>query len=713
MARAILQHVVQDSSGNVQPYALVTVYEQDGSTLLTQTMYTRGVGGAVQPNPMRADQYGLVVAYLDAPQRVVVSVGGRAYNSEFVADSSEENTGIRGELLARAGNNGGQAGPSPRNLGWTANDITFFDATTVNTEARGFQLAVFDGERVLFLPYGDHRRTGAYIPGPRSGLLAYDVRLPFQSVDSYQYANIAAVIGNAKAEGWLGGCTDPDGWVYFAPYFTKANGTTEANTLMCRWNSKSGNIADAAAWEVFDLSTHPYYGGAAGWCNAVYCEGYIYYSPLSHYSESGAVNPHHGHTYRYSVAGQFNDPNSWAGYDLGNVHANAKGFQGIITDGRYIYFIPFVLDAALTRSGRIVRYDSNLSFISPGSYQTFDLATLDATAVAFDGAVYDGRRIWLVPWGTQSPGLSLGTIAIFDTEGPVGGAANELANANNWLIVNLATLLGAKYAGYQWGWCDGQYVYFVPSFNSAYTSVDAPAGRVPPYLRCNIHQRPDEVASWQAIEYGDLASTGIVTDAGYTMPASTGGAWDGRYGYCAPYGFPGQQVGKIARIRTYVPDPAGVAPAWRSTDHFTTLAGNTGFGTKTPMTGAKVDVAGGIRSTGVGAALGYGTGSGGVVTQLTSKTTGVTLNKINGQITMHNAALAGGATVGFAVTNSLVTATDVIIPVVVGGGAVGAYRAWVAAVANGSFSLAVQNITAGSLSESPVIGFAVIKAVAS
>ena len=60
-----------------------------------------------------------------------------------------------------------------------------------------------------------------------------------------------------------------------------------------------------------------------------------------------------------------------------------------------------------------------------------------------------------------------------------------------------------------------------------------------------------------------------------------------------------------------------------------------------------------------GKAIGYPRG--GAVTQATSKSTGVTLNKPCGAITMHNASLAGDAEVSFTVTNSEVAATDVVL----------------------------------------------------
>lgn len=120
-----------------------------------------------------------------------------------------------------------------------------------------------------------------------------------------------------------------------------------------------------------------------------------------------------------------------------------------------------------------------------------------------------------------------------------------------------------------------------------------------------------------------------------------------------------------------------------------------------------------ITSSGPTGGIGYATGSGGTVTQATSKTTGVTLNTVTGQITMNAAALAGGAKVSFAVSDTAVAATDGVAPWIVSGGTANAYRVNVTAVGASTFTLTVENITAGSLSEAPVIGFAVVKGVTS
>lgn len=121
--------------------------------------------------------------------------------------------------------------------------------------------------------------------------------------------------------------------------------------------------------------------------------------------------------------------------------------------------------------------------------------------------------------------------------------------------------------------------------------------------------------------------------------------------------------------------------------------------------------AGKITSAGPTAGIGYATGAGGTVTQITSKSTGVTLNTVSGQITTNAAALGAAARVSFVVTNSAVAATDNIVVSIASGGTANAYRADITAIAAGSFTVTVENITAGSLSESPVVVFSVLKGV--
>lgn len=111
--------------------------------------------------------------------------------------------------------------------------------------------------------------------------------------------------------------------------------------------------------------------------------------------------------------------------------------------------------------------------------------------------------------------------------------------------------------------------------------------------------------------------------------------------------------------------------------------------------------------------FGYGgSGTGGTVTQLTSKSTGVTLNKLCGQITMNNATLNRGTSVSFTLTNSFIDTTDVVVVNIASGATAGAYVITVEVIAAGSCNISLHNNASGvDYSEAVVLNFAIIKAV--
>lgn len=105
--------------------------------------------------------------------------------------------------------------------------------------------------------------------------------------------------------------------------------------------------------------------------------------------------------------------------------------------------------------------------------------------------------------------------------------------------------------------------------------------------------------------------------------------------------------------------------------------------------------------------VGYFTGAGSTVTQITSRTTGVTINNVCGAITLVSAA---GSTTwqSFTVTNSRVASTDVII--VNQDSGTDLYQIFVTNVAAGSFRITFAT-TGGTTTEQPVFNFSIIKAV--
>lgn len=144
-----------------------------------------------------------------------------------------------------------------------------------------------------------------------------------------------------------------------------------------------------------------------------------------------------------------------------------------------------------------------------------------------------------------------------------------------------------------------------------------------------------------------------------------------------------------------------------ATDSTTTTTG--GLQTSGGLGVAKRITAGGaILSTSPSGGVGYAAGAGLAVTQATSRTTGVTINAASGAITLF--AAAGSATAAsFTVTDSAVAATDAIVLSVKS--ATNKYLVFVTAVAAGSFEVTFFT-TGGTASDSPVINFAVLKAVA-
>lgn len=123
-----------------------------------------------------------------------------------------------------------------------------------------------------------------------------------------------------------------------------------------------------------------------------------------------------------------------------------------------------------------------------------------------------------------------------------------------------------------------------------------------------------------------------------------------------------------------------------------------------------IDDNGNVLLTSGTGALGYGTGSGGTVTQLTSKGTAVTLNKPTGYIITSNSSLAQNSKVAFLLYNSIISPYDNILITVVSGSSVLAQYEARGRCASGAAEIIVSHTYAGgTLSESIILTFTVLK----
>lgn len=123
-----------------------------------------------------------------------------------------------------------------------------------------------------------------------------------------------------------------------------------------------------------------------------------------------------------------------------------------------------------------------------------------------------------------------------------------------------------------------------------------------------------------------------------------------------------------------------------------------------------------LRTSSAIGAVGYATGSGGSVTQITNRSTGVTLNKPTGLITTDATSLAAEGTAEFTVTNNQVAIGDTVVVCERSGSNSGGTIVTCSGVAAGSFNITVHNgnVAAGTAETGAIlINFAVIKAVSS
>ena len=120
-------------------------------------------------------------------------------------------------------------------------------------------------------------------------------------------------------------------------------------------------------------------------------------------------------------------------------------------------------------------------------------------------------------------------------------------------------------------------------------------------------------------------------------------------------------------------------------------------------------ITGATHLTNTTASMGYTTGAGGTVTQLTNKGTAVTLNKPTGVITMNNASMVSNAIVQFTLNNTTIAAADSFI-IVVSGGTASPLNYTVSAFINANTAyIVVKNVSASTLSDALTLNFAVIK----
>lgn len=205
-----------------------------------------------------------------------------------------------------------------------------------------------------------------------------------------------------------------------------------------------------ANWEAFDASN---IGGlqTRGYFGAAFDGRYIYYVPCR------TMN-FHGRVLRYDTEADFKSAASWESYDAGSTGGLATvGFAGAVFDGRYIYYVPF--SDSNSRHGRVLRFDTQGSFTSGGSWDAYDAGMTGGMGTkGYNGAVYDGRYIYLTPFGYDP--IAHGRVVRYDTEA-------DFKTAGSWSVYDAAGTDGLDTRGYYGSAFDGRYVYFTAFHNGS------------------------------------------------------------------------------------------------------------------------------------------------------------------------------------------------------------------------------------------------------
>lgn len=367
--------------------------------------------------------------------------------------------------------------------------------------------------------------------------------------------------------------------------------------------------------------------------------------------------------------------------------------------------------------------DYNVLQVAPGSLKIFGSSSYNLSRI------WDGTRRYAVTdleptvlYGLRETTLDIGGTLLATTDVPHrdtgmnsfyfqdGSFSNHPAQRDRTLLANTATVV----IGYN------QEVDRLAAGNSwARLRWLGASGGVP--TGTLTLELSDELTAkgWTLIGGGDI-TTGTVVEfsisyaysikkcvvhqiaggANLTIKAPTTGGFAKADFY--PNGQPWTQINfrnAAGAITGYILSGAGELYSYNDTQIFASSDTLTTFGTFN-SSGLRINKG----------SLGYGVGTGGTVTQATSKSTGVTLNKACGQITTHDEALASGAVVTFVVANSLIAATDTIVATIKSGATEGAYNLTVDSVFAGGFNVSIRNLTGGSLGEAIVINFATIKA---
>lgn len=354
-------------------------------------------------------------------------------------------------------------------------DFSAYDTgMTCGLDTKGFLGAIFDGRYVYFPPQmNTSERHG--------NVLRYDSHKQFRDSSAWTAYDASDTAG-LDTRGYYGAAFDGQ-YVYFVPRFDGKH----LHSRVLRLDTTRSFI-DPASWDAHDAGLAVSYQGVA------FDGRFLYFAP-----GYAGKNDSSGLILRHDTHGGFHEQDSWTTYDAENTDKlPTAGFDGAAFDGEYVYFVPL-------NNGVVLRYDTRSPFAQSDGWLAFDVRPLGVKRCV--GSVFDGRYLYLVPYGDTKVVTRLDTRADFH-------------DRESWKTFDTSTVGKQLTIGYDGGIYDGRYVYLIPFMfkNHQYHCN---------FLRYDTQKPFSDISSWSTYDASQV--DGLKT-VGYN-----GGAFDGRYIYCAPW----------------------------------------------------------------------------------------------------------------------------------------------------------------------------------
>jgi len=318
-----------------------------------------------------------------------------------------------------------------------------FDAGAhgVGNDPDSFTGIISDGKFLYFAPYHNGDKFSGEV-------LRYDTTKDFDSVEAWNAFDPSNNGVGYDATGYWGGTFDGR-YVYLSPdWNTNEAGNPEAHGEVLRYDTTK-DFESAEAWSTFDASKNGVGYDPREYLNAVFDGKFIYFSPLAN---KGA----HGEVLRYDTTKDFESAEAWSTFDASKngVGNEPRGYDGIIFDGKFVYFSPRANDSG--PHGEVLRYDTSKDFESVEAWSTFDPSNngVGSNPIGFGDGIFDGKFVYFSPLFNGENHHA--EVLRYDT-------TKEFESVEAWSTFDPSKNgVGIRPMGFQDISFDGQFLYFAP-----------------------------------------------------------------------------------------------------------------------------------------------------------------------------------------------------------------------------------------------------------